>query len=288
MRLERFVDTQDILGETPVWSEAEQALYWVDVRRPALHRCDATGGAVQTWKMPELIGSAALCAAGDVLVALRSSVQRFDPATERMTLVAVPESGNAQMRLNDGRCDRQGRFWVGSMNDVSRGPEGTLYRIDTSGGCTPFVGKVIVPNSLSWSPDNRTMYFTGPDLRAMLAYDFDPDAGVMHNPRTFATFSAPSVPDGATVDAEGCVWCASYDGWRITRFTPDGRVDRVIDLPVQSPTCVTFGGPGLRTLFVTSARQRIAPEALASQPLAGAVLALDVGVAGLAEPLYAG
>jgi sugar lactone lactonase YvrE len=286
VRLERFVDTQDILGETPVWSADEQALYWVDVRRPALHRCDAAGGRVATWKMPELVGSAALCRTGGALVALRSSVQRFDPATERMTLVAVPEGGNAQMRLNDGRCDRQGRFWVGSMNDVTRGPEGTLFRVDPNGDVTEFVRRVIVPNSLAWSPDNRTMYFTGPDLRTIRAYDFDPDAGVLLGERIFATYAAPAVPDGATIDVDGCLWCASYDGWCITRFRPDGRADRVIDLPVQCPTSLAFGGADLRTLFVTTARQRITPESLARQPLAGAVLALDVGVGGFPEPRF--
>jgi sugar lactone lactonase YvrE len=286
VRIERFVDTEDILGETPVWSAAEHALYWVDVRRPALHRVDAGSGRITTWKMPELVGSAALCRGGGVLVALRSSVQRFDPATERMTLVAAPEGGNGQMRLNDGRCDRRGRFWVGSMNDVTRGPEGRLYRVDGRGGCTSFVDGVIVPNSLSWSPDDRTMYFTGPDLRTMLAYRFDVDAGTARDPRPFAEVAAPAVPDGATVDADGCVWCALYDGWRIVRYTPDGRVDRVVDVPVQSPTSLTFGGPGLRTLFVTTARQRIAPDSLARQPLAGSVLALDVGVGGLPEPLF--
>ena len=288
MTPQRIADTHDILGETPVWCAEEEALYWVDVRKPALHRFDMATQAVKSWTMPELIGSISLCENGDILVALRSSVQRFDPATERMTLVAVPESGNAQMRLNDGKSDRRGRFWVGSMNDVTRGPEGTLYRIEGASDCAPMLRNIIVPNSLSWSPDDRTMYFAGPGLRTLFAFDFDPDEGTLSGQRVLAEYPAPSVPDGATVDAEGFIWCAAYDGWRITRFAPDGRIDRVIELPVQSPTSVTFGGPDLRTLFVTTATQRIAPDALARQPLAGSLLALDVGVAGLPDGRYLG
>lgn len=288
MTPQRIADTRDILGETPVWCAEEEALYWVDVRKPALHRYDMASQAVKSWIMPELTGSISLCENGDILVALRSSVQRFDPATERMTLVAVPENGDPQMRLNDGKSDRRGRFWVGSMNDVTRGPEGTLYRIEGASDCTPMLGNIIVPNSLSWSPDDRTMYFAGLGLRTLFAFDFDPDEGTLSGQRVLAEYPAPSVPDGATVDAEGFIWCAAYDGWRITRFAPDGRIDRVIELPVQSPTSVTFGGPDLRTLFITTATQRIAPDALARQPLAGSLLALDVGVAGLPDGRYLG
>jgi len=288
MHVQSIANTQDILGETPVWCADEQALYWVDVRRPAVHRCDTRTAKVATWAMPELVGSLALCVNGDVLVALRSSVRRFNPATEKLELVAAPESGNPQMRLNDGRVDRRGRFWVGSMNDVTRGPEGTLYRLDGSGGCVPMLGEIFVPNSLAWSPDSRTMYFAGPDLRTVFAYDFEPESGTMSNRRVFAEYAAPAFPDGATVDADGYLWCAAYEGWRITRYAPDGRIDRVIEVPVQCPTAVTFGGSDMMTLFVTTARQRIAEEALAKQPLAGAVLALDVGIAGIAEPRFIG
>ena len=288
MHVRSFANTRDVLGETPVWSPREQALYWVDVRRPAVHRCAAATGEVRTWSMPELVGSIALCADGTVLAALRSSIQRFDPATERLTPFASPESGNPQMRLNDGRCDRRGRFWVGSMNDVTRGPEGALYRVEPSGECVPVIHGIFVPNSLSWSLDERTMYFAGPEMRTLFAYDFEPAAGTMSRRRPFAEYEAPAVPDGATVDAEGFLWCAAYEGWRITRYAPDGRIDRVVDLPVQCPTSLAFGGPDLATLFVTTARQRISEEALARQPLAGAVLALDVGVAGVAEPVFIG
>ena len=288
MNISSIANTHDILGETPVWSPREQALYWVDVRRPAVHRCDSATGAIRTWSMPELVGCLAMCANGDLLVGLRSSIRRFNTATENLAIVAAPESGNPQMRLNDGRCDRRGRFWAGSMNDVTRGPEGTLYRLESSGACVPVIGKIFIPNSLAWSPDNRTMYFAGPDRRTLFAYDFEPASGAMSNRRPFAEYAAPAFPDGATVDADGCLWCAAYDGWRITRFAPDGRIDRIVEVPVQCPTAVTFGGPDMRTLFVTTARQRIAEDALAKQPLAGAVLALDVGVAGLAEPLFIG
>ena len=288
MHMHALVNTRDTLGETPVWSAAEQALYWVDVRRPAVHRYRCDVGQLSTWTMPELVGSLALCSRGGLIVALRSSIRRFDPATERLEVIVEPEAGNPQMRLNDGRCDRSGRFWVGSMNDVTRGPVGRLFRLDPSGECTTMLEEIVVPNSLSWSIDDRTMYFAGPDLRSVFAFDFDLASGTMRGRRVFAEYEAPALPDGATVDAEGYLWCAAYEGWRITRYAPDGRIDRTVDLPVQCPTSLAFGGPGLRTLFVTTARQRIAEDALAKQPLAGAVLALDVGVAGLPEPMYGG
>lgn len=288
MQVRALVNTRDTLGETPVWSAAEQALYWVDVRRPAMHRYAPGAAAATTFAMPELVGSLALCERGGLLVGLRTSVRRFDPATGRLDIVAQPESGNPDMRLNDGRCDRRGRFWVGSMNDVTRGPEGHLFRIDPSGECSAVQDRIVVPNSLAWSLDNRTMYFAGPDLRGLFAYDFDLESGAMSGRRVFAQYEAPALPDGATVDAEGYLWCAAYQGWRVTRYAPDGRIDRTVELPVQNPTSLAFGGPGLRTLFVTTARQRISEDDLAKQPLAGAVLALDVGVAGLAEPMFGG
>jgi sugar lactone lactonase YvrE len=174
------------------------------------------------------------------------------------------------------------------MDDVGRGDVGALYRLDKDGSFNPIISPVTIPNSLAWSPDGGTMYFSDTTSGTILAYDFDTNAGLPSRPRVFAKVEGPGTPDGSTVDAEGFLWNAEYDGWKITRYAPDGRIDRVVALPLRRPTCCAFGGPDLTTLFVTTASQKLTPEERAGQPLAGALLALEVGVRGIAEPAYGG
>ena len=286
--IQRIGDTRDILGEGPVWCPREQALYWVDIRRPCLQRYDARSKQVTSWDMPELVGSLALCEAGGLLLALRSSLSRFDPVTGHMIRICAPEAERPNMRFNDGKCDRQGRFWVGTMNDVTREPTGSLYRLDANGDCRALAQGITIPNSLAWSPDDQTMYFADSFVHTIFNYPFDSATGNLGARRAFAKTLPPAIPDGATVDTAGFLWSAHYDGWRITRYSPDGRIARTIDLPVQRPTSCAFGGPDLDILYVTTASQRLSAEELAQQPLAGALLALDVGVRGLPEPRYVG
>ena len=286
--IQRIGATSDILGEGPIWDVREQALYWVDIRKPAVQRYDWATRTVKSWSMPEMVGSLAVREKGGLVVALKSQIAFFDLATGALERIASPEVGREAMRFNDGKCDRQGRFWAGTMNDVTRDPEGTLYRLDPVRGCVSMERGIRIPNSLAWSVDSRTLYFADSPLRTIFSYPFDPATGEIGAPLSFATVEAPAIPDGATIDAEGCLWSAHYDGWRVVRFMPDGRIDRVIDLPVQRPTSCQFGGPDLSVLFVTTARQKLTPQELATQPLAGALLALDVGVRGVAEARYVG
>jgi len=285
--VQRVGEQIDVLGEGPVWDVQEQALYWVDIRKPAVRRYDGGNREVTGWTMPEMVGSLAVRKQGGLLLALKSALVNFDPQSGAIRRVASPESDRPNQRFNDGKCDRQGRFWAGTMNDAARQPDGTLYRLDRS-GCVAIESGVTIPNSLCWSPDGRTMYFSDSWTRTICAFDFDPATGQVTNKRRFATTTAPAVPDGATIDAEGCLWCAEYDGWQITRFAPDGRRMRSIELPVQRPTSCMFGGADLRTLFITTATQKLGPAELAKQPLAGALLAMDVGVPGLPETRFAG
>jgi len=286
--IQRIGATSDILGEGPIWDVREQALYWVDIRKPAVQRYDWATRTVKSWSMPEMVGSLAVREKGGLVVALKSQIAFFDLATGALDRIASPEVGREAMRFNDGKCDRQGRFWAGTMNVVTRDPEGTLYRLDPVRGCVSMERRIRIPNSLAWSVDSRTLYFADSPLRTIFSYPFDPATGEIGAPLSFATVEAPAIPDGATIDAEGCLWSAHYDGWRVVRFMPDGRIDRVIDLPVQRPTSCQFGGPDLSVLFVTTARQKLTPQELATQPLAGALLALDVGVRGMAEARYVG
>jgi sugar lactone lactonase YvrE len=281
----RIGEPSDILGEGPVWDVAEQAFYWVDIRGRSVRRYDWRAGIVKSWTLPEMVGSLAVRRSGGLLVAMESSISFFEPATGKLERVAAPEAGRAGMRFNDGKCDRQGRFWVGSMNDTVREPKGTLYRLDQR-GCVPMVSGVITPNSLAWSPDGRTMYFSDSRSRVIAAYPFHPATGEVGVPRAFHRVEPPAIPDGATVDAAGYLWCALYGGWRIARIAPDGRLDRTIALPVQQPTSCQFSGPDLDVLLVTTAKQRLAPDELAKQPLAGALLAVEVGVKGVPEARY--
>ena len=281
------VGTQsDILGESPVWDERAACLYWVDIRRPAIRRLDPASGAVQTWPMPALVGSIALVEDGRLLVALPQQLALFDPHTAALQDFALPPPMPPDHRFNDGRCDRQGRFWVGSMNNITRAPEGVLYCLDGPSLRAVRSG-ICIPNSLAFSPDGATMYFADSLRHTLYAYDYDGAQGEMGPERVLATTVPPGFPDGSTVDAEGFLWNAEFNAARLVRYASDGRIDRVLPLPVQRPTSCAFGGAALDVLYVTTASQNMSPQDLLAQPLAGALLALDVGVCGLHEARFA-
>jgi len=233
--------------------------------------------------MPESIGCMALGPAPRVLVGLASGLTWFDPLTERLERLAPIEADVPASRLNDGRCDRQGRLWVGSMHQA--GAHGSLYRCEQGSPPRRMLTGITVPNTTAFSPDGRTMYFADSPTRCIRAFDLDPATGEIGVARVFATIEA-GVPDGATVDADGGLWVACWDGWRVVRFLPDGKRDCEIIMPVPRPTCCAFGGPDLSTLYVTSARTGLDAETLQRAPLSGGVFALRPGVSGIAEPLF--
>jgi sugar lactone lactonase YvrE len=279
----------NVLGESPVWSVREQALYWVDSRGPAIHKLDAASGKVRSWKLPETVGSIVLRKAGGLVAATKSGFHFFSTETGVLTKIADPESHLADNRFNDGRCDRRGRYWSGTMSDAHRHPVGTLYCLLPDLTVRAFKTGIIVPNSLCWSPDDRTMYFADTYKTTIWAYDYDLDRGEMSNERVFVDASGRAGrPDGSTVDAEGYLWNAEYGGARVVRYTPQGQIDRTVELPVTAVTSCAFGGPLLDTLYITTATQRLTPEQLAAQPLAGGLFAAKVGVSGLPEPAFAG
>ena len=283
------VDARNKLGEVPVWDVAEQALYWVDIEGRKLQRLDHVSGAVREWHFPERIGSFALRQAGGLVCAFESGLAFFDPADGAIEWIARPEAMIARNRFNDGKCDRAGRFWAGTMDDRLKEHTGSLYRLDPDRSVHRMDGAIGVSNSLAWSPDDRVFYFADTLDGTIYAYDFDRPSGGIANKRVFATTrDQPGSPDGSTIDAEGYLWNAQWDGWRLVCYAPDGRVDRVVDLPVQKPTSCMFGGPDLSTLYVTSAIWDLSGETLARQPWAGGLLAVTVGVSGLPEPRFAG
>lgn len=282
----RIGTQRDILGESPLWDERAACLWWVDIRQPAIRRLDPASGEVRSWPMPALIGSIALVDDGRLLVALPQQFALFDPRDGRLDAFVEPPPMPPEHRFNDGRCDRRGRFWVGSMHNLTRAPEGVLYCLEGRELRAVRSG-IRIPNSLAFSPDGRTMYFADSLRYELYRYDYDAERGAMGGEHVLARTTPPGFPDGSTVDAEGFLWNAEFNAARLVRYAPDGRVDRVVPVPVPRPTCCAFGGPDLDVLYVTTASQQMTPEELEARPLAGALLAFDVGVRGLPEPRFA-
>jgi len=289
MKPDCIVASRNTLGEVPLWSAKEDVLYWIDVRRPALYAYRPADASVRSWEFQEPVGSYCLRAKGGMLLAMKSGLFAFDQATGNLERLFDPEPEHPNNRLNDGKCDRQGRFWVGSMNDGDRLPTGSLFMIDLDLSCHRALQGITIPNSLAWSPDGRTMYFSDTPTLRIMAYDYDPASGTLSGERQFADLSShPGRPDGSTVDIDGCLWNAEVRGSRVVRYTPNGKVDRIIELPVSGATSCAFGGVDMRTLYITTATQRLSEQELAQEPLAGGLFAVDAGVAGLAETPFMG
>lgn len=277
-------------GETPVWATDEKKLYWVDQQKPTLNRFDPESGRNESWPMPSHISSFALRGQGKaLLVALRTGLHDFHPDTGKLALRAEPPYDVTRMRFNDGRCDRQGRYIIGGV-DLSprdiRQPGGTgLYRFDEQ-GLTQILDGVEVANGLAFSPDGKTMYRAETARGTIFAYDYDTQAGTLSNERVFATVDRKlGAPDGAEVDSEGGYWVALLLGRLVVRYLPDGTIDRRIPVPVLQPTKPCFGGPDLRTLYITTASHRHLPGDTPMGEAAGGIFAIETGHRGIPEPL---
>jgi sugar lactone lactonase YvrE len=283
------LDVKASLGECPVWSIAERVLYWVDINAPSLNRYDPASGRNTVMPMPESIGSFALRRAGGFVVALRSGfwLARADGTLTRK--VADAPYDPSHHRFNDGRCDPQGRFLAGTMNERRDASTAALMRLDPDFAQTRLLAGMTISNGLAFSPDGGTMYHADTPTQVISAYDYDAASGTPANPRVLARFTDEGDrPDGGAVDRDGCYWSAMYRGGSVLRISPDGGVLARFRVPAMCPTMCAFGGPDLRTLYVTSARQmRAAPE-LAALPLSGGLFAMAVDVPGLPEPAFAG
>ncbi len=285
--VERALAIQNDLGEGPLWSADEGVLYWVDIMVGHFHRWNPTQDRCETFEVGAPLGAIGLRAAGGLVLATKNGFAFWEPGAQALRFLADPEAGKAS-RFNDGKVDRQGRFWAGTMADDGS-LTSCLYRLDPDGSLHTMVTGVGISNGIGWSPDNRTMYYADSPKRTVFAYDFDPATGAMSNERALvSTPGSPDVPDGLTVDSEGFVWCAYWDGWRVVRYDPDGKVAREVRVPVQRPTSCMFGGPALDELYITSARTGLSAAALKAQPLAGDLFRLRPGVKGLPEPKFAG
>jgi sugar lactone lactonase YvrE len=289
MQVEVVCRPANLLGESPIWCVRTRRLYWVDGRAPTLHVLDTATRAEQSHALPETTGSICLCEDGSLLVAMVSGIFRLSGDGVVGERIATPQPNHPDNRFNDGRCDRAGRFYTGTLNDKQRIPTGALWRLGPGGDFTALFDEIIVPNGLAFSPDNRRMYFADTYRQLIEVFDYDIDAGALGKRRVFADLAGGvGRPDGSAVDAEGCLWNAEYAGSRVVRYTPEGQIDRIIAMPVSQPTCCAFGGAHLDELYITSARQRLTPEQLAGEPLAGSLFVLRPGVQGLPEGRYGG
>ncbi|MFM9428652.1 L-arabinonolactonase [Variovorax sp. GrIS 2.14] len=291
MRIEVLVDVKTTLGEGPVWDVAEQRLYWIDSLGCKVYRCTANGREVRAWDVPERIGSMALRRRGGAVLALANGFHFLDFKSGETQLIVDPEPGEVSNRLNDGKVDRQGRFVVGSMDVNEEGPNGALYRLDPDLSLHRLDDKIICSNGPCWSPDGRTFYFADSWSGEIWAYDYELDTGSASNRRTFAKLDTSSggAADGSTVDAEGYLWNAQvYDG-RLIRYSPEGKVDRVIEMPVKKVTSVNFGGPNMDILYVTSMSKPPLPRFPVDGIQGGSLFAIyDLGVRGIEEPRFGG
>jgi sugar lactone lactonase YvrE len=290
VNVECVVDARNTVGESPVWSARESALYWVDILDARIHRWEPASGARRNWRVPAVVGSIGLREAGGLVLAMRSGFHLLNLESGALSFVHHPEPEIATNRLNDGKVAPDGRFWAGTMDDRPvKERTGHLYRLDPDHGCHRMASDLIVSNGLAWSPDGRTMYHSDSRGAAIYRYAYDLDTGAIGTRELFVAMQPEwGRPDGAAVDAEGCYWSCGISAGRINRFDASGKLREYVEFPVTHPTMPCFGGADLQTLYVTSLRDGVPDDALERTPQAGGLFMLQPGVAGAPVALYRG
>ena len=288
--IEVVAEMRCVVGEGPVWHAGEAALYWVDIKNPTVHRLNPQTGAVTSWPMAERLGFLVPRAEGGFVAGFKSGLKTVDLATGAIEPIDDPELHLPGNRFNDGKVDRRGRLWAGTMDDAETAAgSGRLYRLDADLSWQSLQDGVHLSNGLGWSPDDEVMYFTDSIRQTIYAYDFDAATGGIANRRDFVRLvDEGQFPDGLCVDAEGFVWSAVWGGGRVVRYAPDGRIDRTVDLPVPQPTSCAFGGDDFATLYITSATADLDGTALAAAPLSGSLFSTIPGVKGQPPTPFAG
>lgn len=295
-QVEVFSRQSDITGEGPVWSVAEQALYWIDIGSRQVFRRGPGDTATRAWSLPYRPGCFGEMGDGRLGIAMGTDIHAFDPGTGQSEPLGINPPMRPGSRFNDGKIDPQGRFWVGTMPDnfgpngealPIDSPLGQLFRIEPDGSSTEIEHEVFCSNTLAWSPDGKRFYFGDSMPEGIISsYDYDPATGAVSNKQAFFQDQAVGVPDGSAIDVDGCLWNARWGGGVVLRITPDGRVDRTIQMPVLRPTSCAFGGPNLDILYVTSATHGIDDAERTAMPLSGSVFAVAGVGQGLAVPAW--
>jgi sugar lactone lactonase YvrE len=287
--VERAVAVSNHLGEAPVWSIREQAIYWVDLKLGMVHRWQPATKSKQVYNLGFAIGCLGLRKKGGLVMGTKNGFMFWD-AQSGATPIANPIADEPGMRFNDGRIDPRGRFFAGTMHNTDTSLQmGNLYRLDPDGTVHVVDTNLLVPNGIGWSLDHKIMYFTDSPRRIIYSFDYDEATGAIANKRPFITVAdTDGVPDGMTVDSEGGIWSAHWGAWKVTRYDPAGKVERVITMPVERPTSFAFGGKDLDALYITSAALNATAEDRAKQPFAGDLFVVYPGVKGQPEPEFAG
>lgn len=289
-----IVNERNTLGEGPLWDEEQQALYWIDITEKVIHRFDPKTQRLEKFAAPDEFSAIALCEQdGKLIAGTRDGFAFFNLESGAFDLFADPERLHPKNRMNDGVCDPLGRFWCGSIHEVSdpalRQPIASVYRVDGDHSVVKELSGIKTSNGFAWSPDGQTMYFTDTPTLNIMAYDYDLENGTISNGRIFATVPPnQGRPDGAAVDETGCLWSAHFAGSRVTRYSPEGEVLDTVLLPVENVTSCAFGGDDLSTLFITTATEDLTEQQLIEQPLAGGLFAYCPGVRGLPMHRFAG
>lgn len=275
------------LGEAPLWDPATGTLWCIDIIRCRLIAYDWEAETTTEWPMPALGGGLALTAAGRLLVATQTGLFFFDRTTGDYEFFVHPEPGVPVNRLNEGKVDPQGRFWIGSICTLDRRPTGSLYRVDRDGGTQRVLRDIAVPNCLVWTADRTRVLFADSAKKTIWSFAYHAEAGTLSDRRVFADCSScVGIPDGGALDQDGFLWNAEFGGGRIVRYDPKGRVDREIAVPVTQVNAIAFAGPGLDRLVITTSKRLLSPAERAAQGLAGDLFVVDPGVRGLAEPAF--
>jgi len=293
MRLIKTLAVGNELGEGVIWDHQSQKLWWTDIQGSALYRYDPESDALEQWQTPERLACFAPREGKlehELVCAFESGFAFYSPVTAKLEWIKKLESDNAGTRFNDGRTDRQGRLWAGTMvEDQESAPyAGSLYCLNADLSINKTIGGLSIPNSLCWSPDGKTMYHTDTPTLKINQYDYDADKGTFNNAQLFVKTKDGCYPDGSIVDSEGGLWNAQWGSSTVVRYTQSGEQGLVVDIPATQPSCVAFGGRDLNLMFVTTAWQGMNSEARAADPQAGNLFIYETEFKGLAERGFAG
>lgn len=287
MKANHVLSAQNIIGEGPLWNEEEQALYWVDIAGKTINRYWPESGKHESFSVDAQVGVIAFRQAGGVIAAGSTGYSFWDTETGKLIPITDPEIDNPESRFNDGKVDRKGRFWAGTM--TVEGAVSSLYRLDADLSVHRVDSGMTISNGIGWSPDNRVMYFADSLGYVIYAYDYDLETGAVENRRNLIVVEPEyGIPDGLTVDSEGYIWCAFYAGSKVTRFNPQGKLDTEVLMPVSQPTSCIFGGKNYTDLYVTSANNGLSDDERNKQTQAGDIFVIKTNVSGLPESKFAG
>jgi L-arabinonolactonase len=288
-KAELLLDCRNLHGEGILWNPQDGRLWWTDIHGKHLWWYEPDSGRSGSIAMADRVCCFAPRRSGGFIVAYARSIAFYDPATGATTELHRFEPAKPGTRLNDGRTDRQGRFIAGGMNEAGGSETSSVLRVDADRSVTTIIEGVGCANSTCFAPDGRTMYFADSFAGTIWAYDYDPATGIPSNRRVLNDFKGePGIPDGSCVDAEGAVWNAEWNGRRVVRVMPDGRIDRAIEVPALKVTCCAFGGHDLDTLYITTSRLEMSAEQLAAEPSSGSLYAFKPGVRGVVDAPFAG